>query len=899
VVFLFFSKVLTSPNVFPGLSDPTLKPQQPKNREAWFQIAPARDRRGTAQLINYREHFDSTLEGSPLDGGLTYRWDQVFATYPQGATPPQQMPDAAAGGVEFWIRFDAAPSGTRLFDIRQSDSTNRVSVEYDASTAELVLTLADGALGVSNCLIDDGLARIRFPFAPSADRTWYHIGAYWKGTRWAHAALLVDGFAHPNAKFTHVSPEGTSLLTTLAGAITDSATTWQLRDNSMVPANELSYWMVGGEVIAYDPATSQITRGVRGTSVQSHPAGATVQIFGYSSRLRSTTVTCNFGQFGKAGAGSASLTFDRVTRGGGRVAVGFGVAPTATVLGDKTDPNTNQTYVDDSQNFIGVVSPDLSQYPPSGHLMIEDEVIYYTGLDATSGRFSGCQRGQHGTAAARHNTGVQVQMWGIAATDVANYLSPTILQIGTEWFGPVYKDPDHANHWMGHVNGAVPGPLLRGPQVFGTIPMSHPAGEEILPVWAVRETDNSVSRLNLGIADRVTITDAQVQSEYKRLFWAADQSDGWQLSIAQGQLAAFTTNVQRDYVADNLHVRILKFPSGELLGLNFLQTMNPSCALGPSRATIDEIKFFASPKGDFRNAVTVDDTVGIVVMNNTSGMSSTGGAVKIGDEIVGFTSNQQNTLAAVRGFLNSPAQVHDAGDLAFNFSFLPIATLRAPLSPTSATVVTTPGSAAGAVNDPEGYLLIRSGGRDEVLMYTSVANSGQGLTLSMVSKIGAPGEGMLRGRFGTVPISHNADTLVYFLPFRFWDTYQPQQWDNRLFYYHATAVMEEARWRSVDWIEDVPANDPNLRTHALVRVDGMGHWWDAPGKDLFDFVQPQGKNYIGRIGHRNDAGQLELRFHFEFRAGFWPEHSWKRATRIRHVRVAYDRPTRVLYHEDK
>ncbi|MBI2901929.1 MAG: hypothetical protein HYY17_17240 [Planctomycetes bacterium] len=899
----FGSKILTSPNVRPTPSDTTLKPRQSPPRDAWFQCAPARDDRGTASIVNWREHFDSTLEGQDLRAAaLVYPWTQIFATYPQGATPPEQMPDAAAGGVEFWIRFDAAATFATLFDLRQSDTTNRISVHYDVSTGvpELVLTLADGTLGASSCLIDNGVAQIRFPFAAAADRTWYHVGAYWKGTRYAHGAVLVDGFASPSAKFMHYSPEGNRLLTTLRAALTQGATTWTLSDNSMVPTNEWSYWLVGGEVIAFDPSSNQIVRGMRGTTAQAHPAEATVQIFGYSSKLRNTTVTCDFAQFGKPAAGQATMTFDRVTMGGGSVAQPFGTNPTATVNGDKTDPNTNQTYVDATQSNIPVTTPDINEFPPQGHIVIEDEVIYYTAITpGASPAFTGCVRGQHGTAAAQHNTPRPVRMWGIAATDVTNYLSPTVIQIGAEWFGPVYKDPDHPNHWIGHVNGAIPGPLLRGAQAFGSVPSSHVSGDRIIPVWAARESDLGVGRLNIGTGDRVTITDDRVQSEYKRIMWAGAQGNGWTFSEARAQLAAFLDDVPREYVADDLHVRVLKFPSGEILGLNWLQTMNPSCTIGPAAATIDELKAFASPKGNFQVAAACTASDRVISMNNTGGISATGGAIKIGDEIVGFTSNQNNTLQAVRGYLGSGAQVHDAGDLAFNMSFLPIATLTGAVPATSGTIVTTQGSANGAVNRTDAYMAVQTGGQYEVLMYTGVYARNNDLVFTMPGRLEDSTVGMFRGMFGTAALNHSADTLAYFLPYRFWDTYKARQWDGRMCWFEAATCMESAQWRSVRWTEDVPANDPNLRTHALVRVDGKGEWFDAPGRDLFEFVQFNGANGINRVGRENDAGQLELRFQFEYAGGFWPEHSWKRATRVKSVRVEYVRPTRTLHHEDR
>jgi hypothetical protein len=202
---------------------------------------------------------------------------------------------------------------------------------------------------------------------------------------------------------------------------------------------------------------------------------------------------------------------------------------------------------------------------------------------------------------------------------------------------------------------------------------------------------------------------------------------------------------------------------------------------------------------------------------------------------------------------------------------------------------------------PEGYVLLRSNGRDEVILYTSVNQDRQGnLTLSMPPKVDNPLEGMFRGMFGTLADSHDADTLVYFLPYRFWDTYKPQQFDNRMSYYQAATGMDAARWRNIKWTEEKPGNnDPNLVARVLVRVDGKGEWTDAPGQQILEFTNGTQANTINRIGSQNDPGRLEMRVLFQYQAGFWPQHSWKRAIRIKEIKVEYDRPTRILYHEDK
>jgi hypothetical protein len=110
------------------------------------------------------------------------------------------------------------------------------------------------------------------------------------------------------------------------------------------------------------------------------------------------------------------------------------------------------------------------------------------------------------------------------------------------------------------------------------------------------------------------------------------------------------------------------------------------------------------------------------------------------------------------------------------------------------------------------------------------------------------------------------------------------------------------------WTQDVPASDPNIVVHAMVRFDAKGEFYDKPGITdkvlLQDFITPSG-NKLNRVGHMNDAGQLDVRFYVEYKSGSfdatqpWNVHTWKRTPKIREIDVEYDRPVKTLYHEDR
>ena len=73
----------------------------------------------------------------------------------------------------------------------------------------------------------------------------------------------------------------------------------------------------------------------------------------------------------------------------------------------------------------------------------------------------------------------------------------------------------------------------------------------------------------------------------------------------------------------------------EELGCATVMPLGSTIGSGQGVQTLDEIKIFASPKGNFATGgpATTSDTM--ITMNNTAGIAATGGLIKIGDELVG------------------------------------------------------------------------------------------------------------------------------------------------------------------------------------------------------------------------------------------------------------------------
>lgn len=914
-------------------SDTALKPQQtpgPNGNEAYVQIKPASDYRGEfpqeyRNLLQAVEHFDDTHEGLRMAGPRTYSWDKVFGPTPVNAgSPAEQWPSVAQGGFEMWARFDAVTNPMTIFDIREQDWLNRLTLRVE--NGELILTACDATIGTAGNPTDNGAAEIRQPFLPQPD-TWYHFGAYWKGNHYTGLALLVDGFAHPQQKFRHVNPESppnTGVITKLGAALTANSTALSIMEDSWIPPWPTAL-RVGDEVIVYDKASGTVERGARGTNPtlgtgnyqpntgKEHPAQATVSLFGYSSKLRRGTVRLNLQQQGATA--EVIMDFNRLTRGQATILYNFGEHPDARVAGDKQDPTGTIPvwFVDETQTEIGVDCADIMAYPDQGYIRIEQEVIFYTGR-TTGGvggkgnaKFTGCTRGCKGSGAARHLTGRRVELWCVPVSGYADYLSPTIIQAEEEWFGPLWKDPERPNYWI-PFDGQNFYPLIRGGAVFGSKQSSHAALEKVIPTFIVRESDPGVNFENLGRWDVVTIQDAANNREQARVRRVS--APGWSgiFSIAGAgsnpQLVGLWDFVSREYVPDDLHVRVLKFPSGELLSLSWLQAANPSFTIGPFEGKVDEIKFFGSRREafSFSSAATLNDTQASVA---GQGGPRKGGLIKAGDEYLGYGDRQNNQLSLLkRGWLNSARQVHDAGDRILDLSsYIPVSALTGDVTPTDRTIPIAQRLAGDDRQYRRGYVLIDN----EVILFEW--GGGNGRPLDMPPRWDGQ-TGLYRGMFGTVPAAHSANqSLVYGIPFRFWDTYKPHEFDNRMAYFQWSAQLDLAKWHALGWTQEIPGNDPHIAVHALVRLDGKGELYNPAGQNddqlVYDFANGGAPNPINRIGWQKEAGLIDVRFVFEYRKGAfdsqnpWDAHAWKKTPKIKDVTVTYDRPSKTLYHEDR
>jgi hypothetical protein len=168
------------------------------------------------------------------------------------------------------------------------------------------------------------------------------------------------------------------------------------------------------------------------------------------------------------------------------------------------------------------------------------------------------------------------------------------------------------------------------------------------------------------------------------------------------------------------------------------------------------------------------------------------------------------------------------------------------------------------------------------------------------------GDGIFRGRYGTVPAAHLFGTPVIFFPVRYWDRYSDRADGPELAYFGLSVDQPNAFWRSVFFdVEEVEGAQIEVLQRSIAAGRGAPPPWDAdpettPGLDHFVLGMPNGEGNPVNV----QADRLEWRVFVRYAPGaFDPINGlstgWKRVPRLSMFGVEYLGPNQVLRRVDE
>jgi hypothetical protein len=295
------------------------------------------------------------------------------------------------------------------------------------------------------------------------------------------------------------------------------------------------------------------------------------------------------------------------------------------------------------------------------------------------------------------------------------------------------------------------------------------------------------------------------------------------------------------------------------------------------------------------------------------------GIVMIGEELIGYdtfdaASGQFTVAVNGRGMLGTRATAHGAFETAVFLDHFVVTQLTGGLSPGASKI---PAEDLKGF-PPEGTLLIGS----ELIHYTRLegpdfampeyeddsalpGDSATGTSVQLKKK----GNGLFRGRYGSIPMNHSPGEIIFRFPWRYADRWVLGADAPEMHYLQMDEGMAAGFYRRVSWQEELPL--PGVTFENVVRLDARSPWTAEANRadGLWLFTRPQDgekSNWIMRQGER-----LESRFGVRYGLGsFTPIDSpitnatvrndaWKTTPRLRAIATERFGATKVLWREER
>ncbi|MEW6743689.1 MAG: hypothetical protein AB1486_13110 [Planctomycetota bacterium] len=479
--------------------------------------------------------------------------------------------------------------------------------------------------------------------------------------------------------------------------------------------------------------------------------------------------------------------------------------------------------------------------------------------------------------------------------------------------------------------------------VLGTTNCEHAAQALVLPVFRTFKWRQETGAFaHPGRHDHITIVNAandrreEAQINFAWCGWSEDDSGArWaRVALRAGVSATFRRGVlginwdtedPLEAIANDVTLsesrgftRLLKFPSGELPAENSSRIFvggDLRGAVSPGGGYVDEVRFYRpnDPHEFFRHgcyALARDcdedeesrvylrtrhmrfphldlshDTV--AAYSPFANLPSDAGLLLVNDEVIAYNekgSDGELKLApSGRGLFGGEPAPHPEDSTVVFLGFAVVSRLASGISAIQGTI-----EIADARDFPDRGLVLID---EELLIYDRKdANGVLVMGQRLERNFGGKPEGILRGRFGTIPAAHEEGALVLLMPARHWDLYEPGVDHPSLAPFEFCVATRRAFFGRVGWDEEIP--DARIDLVALARLDGRSPWDGDVEEcaDLFRFDSPESVSGENRIERQGDL--LELRYFVEYKDGAYDarayrQNAWKRTPVLRWVAVDY------------
>jgi hypothetical protein len=276
-------------------------------------------------------------------------------------------------------------------------------------------------------------------------------------------------------------------------------------------------------------------------------------------------------------------------------------------------------------------------------------------------------------------------------------------------------------------------------------------------------------------------------------------------------------------------------------------------------------------------------------------MPTDGGLLRIGDEILAYKSlaldvGELHLGTNARGLLGTKPQSHEIGEPVMFLEHRVVTMLTAPVAAGDARL-----KVESTDDFPrEGTVLVG----DELIGYTRLRDGSLEMprSSSVPGKMDQKGDGIFRGRYGTVMAAHAAGEPVILFPTRY-----PDRWEKRcdapeLGYFGLTLEQPAAFFGSCFFSK---VDTQAARIGVEQRTDASAPWDADPEADPRVKLLWQGEKDSGAIPIGKQSDRVDWRVFVQYQPGAFDAktglpHGWKETPRLKLFSVFYHAPSLVL-----
>ena len=159
-------------------------------------------------------------------------------------------------------------------------------------------------------------------------------------------------------------------------------------------------------------------------------------------------------------------------------------------------------------------------------------------------------------------------------------------------------------------------------------------------------------------------------------------------------------------------------------------------------------------------------------------------------------------------------------------------------------------------------------------------------------------KGAFRGAFGTTPVQHSLDAIIYPFITKYYNRYSPRTESGEGAFFYCAKTARQSYWKTIQWEQVFQNKDVPIVIQA--RLDGKPSWNTIPtNKPGGIYLFTSGDKTVSTYPIQAFGDTLELRIHFPYEHSAYTSGYWKERNIVKNIYVEYIQNTCIWQSQRK